>query len=81
MGGGDQHQLNWLQAQVKVLVEVLEELMESEGMEGDEDEEMTTVGVEEGSPVVLDLDLDDFGSPEPESLAQFDTSSCHNWLV
>ena len=35
--------------------------------EGDEEEEATTsTEVDEGSPVVLDSDLDDFGSPEPK---------------
>ena len=40
--------------------------MESEGIVGEDNEETTTVEVDQGSLVVLDSDLDDFGSLEPE---------------
>ena len=47
------------------------------------DEEMATVEVDEGSPIVLDLDLDDFRSPEPEpvSTSQGDTGGQFKWLI
>ena len=49
--------LNWLWSRVE-LMDVDEE---------EEDEEATmSMEVDEWSPVVLDSDLDDFGSPEPE---------------
>ena len=41
-----------------------EEEEEEEISAEDEDEVTTSTEVDEGSPVVLDLDLDDFGSPE-----------------
>ena len=39
---------------------------EEETSEEEEEEATMSMEVNEGSPVVLDLDLDNFGSPEPE---------------
>ena len=51
--------LVWLQERVMAMDEDNEEEEEDE-----EDESTTSTEVDEGSPVVLDSDLDDFGSPE-----------------
>ena len=52
--------LVWLREQVTAMDEDEEE----EGEEEEESEATTSTEVDEGSPVVLDSDLDDFGSPE-----------------
>ena len=55
--------LVWLREQVTAMDEDEEE--ETDGEEEEETDEATTsTEVDEGSPVVLDSDLDDFGSPE-----------------
>ena len=55
--------LVWLRERVTAMDEDTEE--EEEDVEGTEESEATTsTEVDEGSPVVLDSDLDDFGSPE-----------------
>ena len=54
--------LVWLREQV-LSIRGDEEEEEDEG-EDEDDEAMTSTEVDEGSPVVLDSDLDDFGSPE-----------------
>ena len=53
--------LVWLQEQVTAMDEEEEE---EEGEGSEESEATTSTEVDEGSPVVLDSDLDDFGSPE-----------------
>ena len=50
-------------------------------MEGDEDEEMTMVEGNEGSPVVFDSDLDNFWTLELEPFGWFNTGGHHNQLV
>ena len=52
--------LVWLRDQVNTMNVDEEE----EDNEDEEEEATTSTEVDEGSPVVLDLDLDDFGSPE-----------------
>ena len=54
--------LVWLREQVTAMNEDEEEEEEEEEEEGSEATTLTEV--DEGSPVVLDSDLDDFGSPE-----------------
>ena len=55
--------LVWLREQVTAMDEDEEEEEDEEG-DGEESEVTTSTEVDEGSPVVLDSDLDDFGSPE-----------------
>ena len=73
--------LVWLRERVTAMDEDEDE--EEDG-EGDEEEEATTsTEVDEGSPVVLDSDLDDFGSPElrPTLMRRGDMGGRINRLV
>ena len=51
--------LQWLCSQVKPM-----DVDKEEEEDGEEESEMMLMEVDDGSPVVLDSDLDDFGSPE-----------------
>ena len=61
----------------------VDEEAEGETLEEGEDEAMMLTEVDEGSPVVLDLDLDDFGSPElrPTLERCGSMGGWVNWLV
>ena len=70
--------LVWLRERVMAMDED-----EDKEEEEDDDEATTSTEVDEGSPVVLDSDLDDFGSPElrPTLERRGDMGGRINWLV
>ena len=71
--------LIWLRSRLEGIDVDEEELSDNREV----DEEMTMVEVDKGSPVVLDLDLDDFRPPEPKLVLtrQGDMGGWFNWLV
>ena len=72
--------LMWLREQVTAMDEGEEE---EEDEDEEESEATTSTEVDKGSPVVLDSDLDDFGSPElrPTVERRGDMGGQINWLV
>ena len=72
------NRLIWLRSRLKGM-DVNEESSDNREV----DEEMTMVEVDKGSPIALDLDLDDFGSPEPKLVPtrQGGMGGWFNWLV
>ena len=70
--------LVWLQDQVNAM-----NVDEEDSEEEEEDEATTSTEVDEGSPVVSDSDLDNFGSPElrPTLERCGDMGGQINWLV
>ena len=87
--GWAQHLVAWEMTVNKCLVHLrdcivaMEVAEEEETLEGEEEEATTLTEVDEESPVVLDSDLDDFGSPElrPTLARCGGMGGRVNWLV